>query len=267
MEAVLNFENNLLNIKSPEELLKAINIFSLIRMCQLKQIKLPVKINIDLLKSIHKFLFGDIFSWSGEINKKFKEKEIEDRINEINTADWKGININEAARELSEFIFELEIMKIFEIGSHQAIMAFTELICKDKEIVIDLDYLQSKSIEIAKEAEMDYIQARENVYEIVKEAMIIAFVKENTYENIASIIEKAGFNPEENIVENIKKLNESRLKIHTVIQIYDLFKHPEKLNEIEKKYIFEIAEGFKCQELLYLSPTFKIKDELEYIKE
>lgn len=275
MDATLSLNNNipvlknLLNLKEAEELDMAIKYFSLIRMDELKFIKLPEKINLNFFKGIHKYIFGDIFDWAGEIDNKEKIEEGSQIIQDNLQKDWLRMHLQEKAENITEMIFDLTKLQPFEVGTYQAVMTFTNIFTNYYGLALDQAYIDSKAVAIENAIAIDTDICREGVVEIVKEAIAAELVKENVAENIEAAIKADGFNPTIDIVEYIKKLNGSLFKFHTVTEICDLYKYPDSLGDMEKKIVCNIGEGFAFQEKQYTCPSYKTKQpnqvpELEY---
>lgn len=271
MDAVIQLENkpllykNLLNLKQTEKLDMAVTYFSLIRMDELKFAVLPKIFSFSYLKELHQYIFGDVFEWAGQV---VKEKEEKGRIiiEQAKNFDWLRMYLDEKAEKLADLVIKLTKLKPFEIGSFQTTMIYTEMIAKSKGIALDLTYINAKALTIENYIAAENTLCRDRVIEIVKEAITFGMVKENCAENVAEYIKKAGYAPTYDLVEYIKKLNMNLYKFHTITEIYDLYKYPERLGDMDKKIVCDIANGFAQQEVKHISPAYKYK-EPEYIQE
>lgn len=111
---------NLLGITDYNELKKAETDIGYIKLISASD-ELFEKCDENLLKSIHKYIFQDIFEWAGEYRTVPIEKEevvipmlslqysmpneipskLKQHINEINSYDWKKMNINEISKNFT----------------------------------------------------------------------------------------------------------------------------------------------------------------------
>lgn len=284
---------NLLNLKAADELDMATSYFSMIRMDELKAIKLPQILDYNFFKNIHNYIFGDVFAWAGKEVEKLGINIIEKGnkiIENVNNIDWIKMSVNEKAESITDLIYDLWKLQPFRIGNFQSITMFSELFAKsqgfelnqtlidqkaktlenyllmdvgtydftkvaDKENVID----QAIDTTVCKENIAEATIYKNRVYEIIKEAIIIEFTKTNCIEKIEEQIKAAGYKPTEKIIADMKKLNQNLFCFHTVNQIYDLYKYPEKLGDIETKLVCDISDGFAIQETQYTQPTYNLK--------
>lgn len=265
MDGVLYFDDqnlykdNLLKLDIPVQLKDAINNLAFLRMNELRFAKLPELFNLKTLKDIHKYIFKDVFSWAGEENEAAMNNVI--KIIELNNnLQWIYMNMEEKVNNVSSMIYDLLKENIFRVGSFQAVMTYVGMFTKAHGFAMDLTVTNVKAVDIANCISLEYTDSREATVAIVKEAMIVALVKENTYAKVISNIEKAGFAPTDYLVETIKKLNHEMCKIHTVIEIYDLFKNPDKLTDICIHYVSEISHGFISQEKTFSRPSYSYKN-------
>lgn len=257
--------NNILNIKRQEDLNLFIKFFSLIRMGELKFLELPKVIDLSLLKEIHRYLFADVFSWAGEEDKD-KMQDFNLITDKLAKSQWLHMHLNEKVSAITDFFFDMEKLHPFLVGTYQSAMIFISMLAKREGFALDQEYIDSQSISIEKSLVIDNVACREKVAAIIKEAIEMAFIKTNTYEAIALNIKEAGFDADLSLLENFKQLNYCMFKIHTVTELYDLYKYPDKLGDMETKYINAIARGFTCQETQHVSPKYNYIDP-DYIRQ
>lgn len=125
------------------------------------------KVNIALLKGIHKYIFEDIFDWAGEFRtvplykeEKFvipglsldyaKPEEIEEAVNRniasLNSVRWQERNIDEKALEFSRRLARLWKVHPFRDGNTRTILAFAEIYAHEHGFPLDMSvFLQNLS--------------------------------------------------------------------------------------------------------------------------
>lgn len=251
--------NNLLNIKQVDRLNMSVTFLSLIRINELNFSSLPKIFNFNYLKELHKHIYGDVFEWAGETSKE-KEEKVNIILNQVNNIDWLRLYLEEKAEKLTDLLFDLTRIKPFEIGSYQTAMIFIEKIAKAECIALDHSYLDSKAVIIENYITAENTLCRERVINIVKEAITHEMVRENSAKRVSEYIKKEGYIPTYNLVDLIKKINMRLFKFHTVAELYDLYKYPERLGDMDKKLVCDIADGFAHQETRHVSPTYKYKE-------
>lgn len=256
---------NLLKLKHQSELDKKVSVLSLIRMIELCVAQLPKVFDLSTLKNIHRYIFQDVFEQE-EIEENIKNG-IEDVIQGLNGFDWVHKNSAEMSMKLADFLFDITRLRPFIKGTYQATMIYLSMFVKSLGLCIDDEYIFSHSILISRYLTLDDAFIKERVALIIQGAMEIALSKANTHEAVTKVIEESGYKPTDELINNIKKLNQRLCKIHTIKQVYDLYKFPDLLGKEEQKIIIEIADGFKAQETLYYKPLYITKcEDPEYNK-
>ena len=120
---------------------------------------------LEKLKLIHKYIFGDLYEWAGETRKmdiekseavlsglsvqycnyKYIEREVKNIINKMNKVDWKDLDIDRKAEEISKLTAELWQIHSFREGNTRTTITFMELFAASKGINIDRELLKYNS--------------------------------------------------------------------------------------------------------------------------
>ena len=141
--------------------------------------------NIECLKNINKYLFGDLYEWAGETRKidmiKYEKylggasveyssqksigSDIKKTFSKLENVEWDKINDEEKVKKLSLGITELWRAHAFREGNTRTIGVFLDVYTKEKSISMDYqvikknpDYFRN-SLVLATVDETKYIQS------------------------------------------------------------------------------------------------------------
>lgn len=148
---------NLLGITDYNELKKAETDIGYIKLISASD-ELFEKCDENLLKSIHKYIFQDIFEWAGEYRTVPIEKEevvipmlslqysmpneipskLKQHINEINSYDWKKMNINEISKNFTNCLAKIWRVHPFRDGNTRTTLTFASIFAKQNGFEMDM---------------------------------------------------------------------------------------------------------------------------------
>lgn len=151
---------NSLGIKSYEELRKAEKDIAFAKMLNADTV-FKGQCDIELIKSLHKHVFEDIYEWAGEFRKIpiYKEelilprvsleyapaKEIQKRLiktlEDMNSANWKGIGIDELVKQFTNHLAKIWRIHPFRDGNTRTTLAFASVFAKEHEFELDMSTL------------------------------------------------------------------------------------------------------------------------------
>ena len=151
---------NFLGIKSYEELRKAEKDIAFVKMLN-ADTAFDGKCDIDLLKSIHKHIFEDIYEWAGEFRKVpiYKEeivlprvsleyaphKEIPKRLNttlnEMNLANWNELSLDELVKQFTSYLSKVWRIHPFRDGNTRTTLSFAGVFAKEHGFELDMSTL------------------------------------------------------------------------------------------------------------------------------
>ncbi|WP_394885018.1 Fic/DOC family protein [Clostridium butyricum] len=156
---------NKLNIKDQEKLESAEAAITVSKLLQITDFE-NGSFNIEKLKAIHKYIFGDIYEWAGEFRKMNIEKservlnglsvkysdyrnvekdaeKVIDKLNSVN--NWSNLSLDQQAEKLSNFTAELWRVHCFREGNTRTTITFIELFAKSNGIEINKTLLKNNS--------------------------------------------------------------------------------------------------------------------------
>lgn len=156
---------NKLNIKDQEKLESAEAAITVSKLLQITDFE-NGSFNIEKLKAIHKYIFGDIYEWAGEFRKmniekservlnglsvkysdyKNVEKDAEKVIDKLNSVNnWSNLSLDQQAEKLSNLTAELWRVHCFREGNTRTTITFIELFAKSNGIEINKTLLKNNS--------------------------------------------------------------------------------------------------------------------------
>ena len=112
----------------------------------------------DLIKRIHKHIFEDIFSWAGEYRTvpivkeevvlpgyslpysdyKNIEKELDEKLSELNSIAWKNLNTSEIAYTFARKLALIWKIHPFRDGNTRTMLSFAYLYAKEHSFEFDM---------------------------------------------------------------------------------------------------------------------------------
>lgn len=150
--------NNLLGIEEYEELKQAETDIGYVKLLDVDQ-EIKRNCDIDVLKRVHKHIFGDIFAWAGEfrtvpiykeelvipgISLQYAEPEqietlLAERLNEMNSYDWKNKNIDEITKAFTGFLARIWRVHPFRDGNTRTTLAFANIFAKQHGFEMNME--------------------------------------------------------------------------------------------------------------------------------
>ena len=202
---------NKLGIKNEDELKKAESDLSFVKLLDVDRIVKCHKFDLDYLKSIHKYVLGDIYDWAGEFRTIPMEKpedvlngqsvtfaypdEIEKRakeyLDEVNRINWNEKKLDDKAMSFSKLIAQLWQVHPFRDGNTRTTITYAFRFAEehgfrmDKSLLLDHFAYVRKSLvmaSIGEYSEYNYL------FKIVKDS-IERGAKKNNEKNINDEIE------------------------------------------------------------------------------
>ena len=148
---------NLLGITDYEELNNAEKDIGYVKLLNAEEV-LKAKCDVNLLKSIHKHIFEDIFEWAGEFrtvpiykqeivipgisleytSSKDIEKELNERLDEINSYDWKNKGIDEITKQFTGYLARIWRVHPFRDGNTRTTLVFANIFAKQHGFEMDM---------------------------------------------------------------------------------------------------------------------------------
>ena len=252
---------NLLNIKEFRLLKQEMKRSFILRSKAISERIIEKNLNFSILKDIHRHIFQDLFQWAGE--EVGREESISKRadaiINFLQHFDWLRVSLKDRADFLSEMFIGLYKLQPFVAGNYEAIMMFTEYYAKQHSCTLDHKYILEKTENLENIIDQEIAVSKVIVSNVFEQAISLEVAKKSSLEGIKQEIIEAGYRPTQKLILDYRKLNFARTRFHTVNEIYDLFKYPEKLGDIEVKIVKDLAQGFSCQETVHMQPNCKYK--------
>jgi cell filamentation protein len=123
------------------------------------------KNDTEALKKIHRYLFGDIYSWAGEFRTipiekseailggdtirysmpKDIEKNIKNILKRMNTTNWKELSIEDKVKVFAKDIAELWQTHAFRDGNTRTIVTFADKFSRNNGFELDLTIIKENS--------------------------------------------------------------------------------------------------------------------------
>lgn len=148
---------NKLGIANYEELNKAEKDIGYVKLLNAEDV-LKEKCDIELLKKIHKHIFGDIFEWAGEFRTvPLYKKELvlpglsldyaqpkditrllEQRIDEMNSYEWKNKGIDEITKQFTSCLAKIWRIHPFRDGNTRTVLTFGNIFAKQNGFEMDM---------------------------------------------------------------------------------------------------------------------------------
>lgn len=202
---------NKFGIKNEEELRsKEIRIVTY-KLFKIREENFGKSNNVECLKNINKYLFGDLYEWAGETRKvdmvkfekylggasvdysspKFIESDIKRAFYKLENIEWNKISDEEKVKKLSSGITELWQAHAFREGNTRTIGVFLDVFTKEKNIPMDYEVIKENP---------DYF----------RNSLVLATVDETKY--IESMIKSCMESAKEKNIQKEKGENERETK-------------------------------------------------------
>ena len=148
---------NLLGITDYEELNRAEKDIGYVKLLNAEDV-LQTKCDVNLLKSIHKHIFEDIFEWAGEfrtvpiykqevvipgISLEYTspeniERELNQKLEELNSCDWKNKGIDEITKQFTNYLAKIWRVHPFRDGNTRTTLTFANIFAKQHGFEMDM---------------------------------------------------------------------------------------------------------------------------------
>lgn len=153
-----NTLKNKLNITDYEELKQAEADIGFVKLISIQSVQTE-KVNIELLKGIHKYIFEDIFEWAGEFRTVPLHKEerfvipglsleygrpeeleegVKKNIASLNSVRWKDKNVDEKSMEFAKRLAKLWKVHPFRDGNTRTILAYAYIYSHERGFPMDM---------------------------------------------------------------------------------------------------------------------------------
>ena len=151
---------NLLGITDSEELQQAETDIGYVKLINANR-EIHQECNPELLRKVHKHIFGDIFDWAGEyrtvplyktevvipgLSLEYAKPEdiefkLEDIMEKMNEFDWEAKGIDEITKNFSGFIARMWRIHPFRDGNTRATLTFASIFAKQHGFEMDMSTL------------------------------------------------------------------------------------------------------------------------------
>ena len=148
---------NKLGITNYDELVKAERDIGYSKLLNAEDV-LKERCDIELIKRIHRHIFEDIFDWAGQFRTvplykqevvlpglsleyaqpKDIEKELKQRIDEMNSYEWKNKDINTIAKQFTLYLARIWRIHPFRDGNTRTVLTFGNIFAKQHGFEMDM---------------------------------------------------------------------------------------------------------------------------------
>ena len=150
---------NKLNITDENELKSAERSITSLRTAQLIQNPIEGKLDFNYLKSIHKFIFGDIYDWAGKIRTvniakgnpfcrcEFIEEQMDLVMRKLEKENYlENLNIEKLAERLAYYIGEINAIHPFREGNGRTQRMFIECVAMHNGFLLDFSKITNEEM-------------------------------------------------------------------------------------------------------------------------
>lgn len=257
---------NKLNIKNEKLLSKAEADITVIKLLSIDLLKGRKTLNVEYLKDIHRHIFEDIYPFAGElrtihIEKPEKvlggdtvryaapndiDKMIIHYIDRMDKVKWSTVQLDDRALEFSKCIAGIWQAHPFREGNTRTIMTFACHYAEahgfplDKQIFSEnAGYVRNALVKASDGMYAEY----QFLSKILKHSMILG---EEAY--IIDKIKAAGFKPTNTLIDDMKKLNQTFLKLHSVKDLKTYQQNIDSLDPDKRELVQGIVKDFAQEE-------------------
>lgn len=148
---------NLLGITEYDKLNEAEKDIGYVKLMDAEDI-LKQKCDMDLLKRIHKHIFGEIFEWAGEFRTvpiykielvipglsleytrpESIQEELESAMKEMNSYDWENKGIDEISKQFTKYLAKIWRIHAFRDGNTRTVLTFANIFAKQNGFEMDM---------------------------------------------------------------------------------------------------------------------------------
>ena len=213
---------NLLGITNYEELNRAERDIGYTKLLNAEEV-LKEKCDSELLKKIHKHIFGDIFEWAGEfrtvplykeelvlpglsleyVQPQDIETQLKHKIDEMNSFDWKGKGIDEITKAFTRYLAKIWRVHPFRDGNTRTILTFGNIFAKQNGFEMDMSTMLDN---------LGRIQNPETgkiVRYSVRDKFVLAALDEKDYpepEHLEAVIKRGILNGINNKIDSLNRI-------------------------------------------------------------
>ena len=148
---------NLLGITDYEELKQAETDIGYVKIINANEV-LREECDADLLKEIHKHIFGDIFDWAGEFRSipiykrevvipgvsleysrpKDIKRSLEEEMAVLNSRTWNNMGVREISKNFSRDLARIWRIHPFRDGNTRTVLTFASIFAKEHDFEMDM---------------------------------------------------------------------------------------------------------------------------------
>lgn len=174
---------NKLNLKDPKKLRYYEAKITAAKLLGLRKMGVTGNFNIEHLKSIHKYLFEDIYPFAGEFRTEniakgefrfaqfeYIETELESLLNKLKKEEYlQGLNKKDLATKLAYYLAELNVLHPFREGNGRTNREFIRQLALKNGYQLDLKKVKAEEIlEASIESIVDTRKLEEIIYECLQ---------------------------------------------------------------------------------------------------
>ena len=184
---------NLLGITDYKELKRAETDIGYVKIINASEV-LREECDKNLLKAIHKHIFGDIFDWAGEfrsipiykrevvipgVSLEYSkpediEKRLEEEIGILNSRTWKNKGIMEISQDFSRDLARIWRIHPFRDGNTRTVLTFATIFAKEHDFEMDMSEILNQ---LTRQVDSEGIIRNYSV----RDRFVLAALDENNY--------------------------------------------------------------------------------------
>lgn len=257
---------NKLNIKNEKLLSKAEADITVIKLLSIDSLKENKTLNVEYIKAIHRHIFEDIYPFAGElrsirIEKPEKvlggdtvryaapndiEKMIIHFIDRMDKVKWSAMQLDDRALEFSKCIAGIWQTHPFREGNTRTVMVFACQYADEHGFPLDRQIFRENAgyvrNALVKASDGMYAEYR-YLSKVIKDSMVLG---EEAY--IIEKIKAAGFKPNNLLIQNMKNLNQTFQKLHTVKDLKIYLNNFDSLDQEKRGLVKGILDDFAKEE-------------------
>lgn len=215
---------NRLGIKDYNELEQAERDIGYVKLLNAEDI-LKEKCDAELLKKIHKHIFCDIFVWAGSyrtvplykeeivipgLSLEYSspdniEKDLEKRIEEMNSFEWKNKKINEISRNFTRYLAKIWRIHPFRDGNTRTVLTFANIFAKQNGFEMDMSTMLNN---LGRKVDSN---TGKIIRYSIRDKFVLAALDEKDHpepEHLEAVIKQGILNGIDKKIENFNKIRE-----------------------------------------------------------